>query len=267
MHFTGEQIAAISILLVLFTVYGVVVRRGVLREKAVLWAGFPLGLLAVGVSMFALTPEWRGGRVPPGLLAFNAGLMSFCTAWCVLLAYRNQQRSTDVDTMQLGDTKIIVRVCSPFRLPDADILILPALTSLRLIDGPAGLVGTAAGKALGDELRAHGPVGLGKVVSTGAGLLAPGRILHVAVADALRPTDAAVLRRGMDTAVQQARKARAESLAVPVAPLRGLPLPASADAIVGAVLKQRKAFAEIIFVVFDPAYAKAVQTAITKLAE
>jgi O-acetyl-ADP-ribose deacetylase (regulator of RNase III) len=246
-------LAYAAFILVIFLGYGALVRKGVIAGRAILWAGVPLALLAMAASVIDMLPMLRAG-VPPILVLFNAGMMALLTAFCVFLSYRSQ-RIDDVATYALGDTKIIVRICTPIRIPEADALLLPANTALRLTEGVGPLIGSAAGPALAAELAALGPVGMGKIVATGAGKLAAGRIFHAAVSDPGRPVDAARLRKGMEAAAQQARKARAESLAVPVGVLRGLAFPQAAEAIVGGVLRQRKAFAEIVIIAFEPRFA------------
>jgi O-acetyl-ADP-ribose deacetylase (regulator of RNase III) len=256
-----SQIPLIIFVLGLFFGFAILVRRGTVQGKAVLVVGALVSLMAMGAWFLYWLPFIRAG-----MLAFVLTLMLpmlAASAWSVWTAYKSQT-ATDIATHTLGDTKIIVRVCGPRRLPDADALLIPTLTSLQMLDGPAATIALATGPDVPREARKQGPVGMGKIIATKPGLLPVGRILHAAVADPMRPVDEARLRKGMESAAQQARKAHAESLAVPVAAMRGLTVERAAAETVGGVLKQRKAFAEIVFLAFSARDGRIVADAVAK---
>jgi len=220
----------------------------------------------VGVAAVAVWFAATWAALPPvarstPLLFLGPGLMGACAAFCVSLALR-AEKAVDLATLQVGDTKIIVRACLPSRLPDADALILPTSTTLRMRGGLPGAISTAAGSAVETEVLQSAPTGMGKVVVTGAGRLPVGRVIHVAVYEPPHRVEATTLRRGIEAACQQARKAGAESLVIPVGGWRGLPVAEATRVIAEAALKQRKAFGEIVFAVFEPPLGKIVQTAV-----
>jgi hypothetical protein len=256
------QIPFVLIILALFAAYGVLVRRGTIKEGAIIGAGTVVGALAVALTIAYWWPMYQRG-LPLSLFLVNPVAMTFCAIWCIALAYRSQ-RVEDIATHVVGDTKVIVRVCPPSRLPDADALLLPTNTTLQMSENIAGLVGTATGPAVAQEIRGSGPVGPLKVVPSGGGNLEVGHIYHVAVNDYLRPVNQAQLRRGIEHAALQARKANAESVIVPIAPMRGLNIPQVTEALAGGVLKQRKAFAEIVVAVLSPRLTREVAAEVAR---
>ncbi len=245
------QIPHLLFILALFAAYGVAVRRGVLRDMAVLWVGAGVGVAAVIATMTYWWPLYEKGVLPLSLFLFNPFIMLICSLWCVYLAYR-AQRVEDIGTFNIGDTKVIVRICPPNRLPEADALLLPTSVTLRFADGIAGLVGMATGKEPENESRPQGPVGTLKVVAVGPGDLKVEKIYMVAVSDYLEKVNAGVLQRGIEGAALAARKDNRESVVVPIAALRGLNLTETARSMVAGTLKQRKAFAEIVFAALSP---------------
>jgi len=263
-QYAFSQIPYAVFVVALFVGYGILVRRRVFEGRNILLAGAVVGVLAVGAATLNALPQ--RAVLPWPLLLVNPIMMGLVTVYCVWFSYR-QQRVEDVATLLVGDTKIIVRVCSAFRIPDADALLLPTSTSMRMLGGVPGLVGIASGGASEREARKNAPVGLGKVVATGGGRLAVARIFHVAVYDVGRGVDENALRRGIESAGQQARKSGAESVVVPVGAYRPLPVARVAAVCAEAVLKQRRAFAEIVFVVLEPRDAGVVVEAVTGAVE
>ena len=254
-------IAHALIILAVFLLYGSSVRKGIVRGSAILWAGVFAGAIAVGIYAFDMLPLYRAGA-PIWMAALPPLMMAGLAAFCVAMSY-HQQRVRDIATFTAGDTKVIVRVCPPIAIPDADALLLPVSTALRGNDAITRMALSAAGPQVTDALAKQGPVGMGKVISTVGGALSVGHIFHAAIADAGRPTDGARLKRGIENAAQQARKAGAESLAVPLGQLTGLAMQDSLAIPIDAVLRQRKAFAEVVFVVFEPRTASLVKTILT----
>ncbi len=250
------------IVLAVFVAYGSSVRKGVFRGRAIIWAGVVVGVIAVGIYGADMLPFYRHGD-PLWLVALLPTMMAGVSVFCVALSY-NQQRVRDTATLAVGKSKVIVRLCPPIALPNADALLLTVSTALRANDRTARAVLDAAGPQVGDALKRLGAVGMGKVVSTVGGALAMGQIFHAAIADAGRPVDAARLKRGLESAVQQARKAGAASIVIPLGPLTGLTLQDSLAIPIDAVLKQRKAFTEIVFVVFEPRLASLAKTVVTQ---
>jgi O-acetyl-ADP-ribose deacetylase (regulator of RNase III) len=245
----------------LFLAYGTLVRRGVVSGRGILAAGALVGAAAVAASFFNIPAAQRQALPLPVLLS-GPVVMALCSAFCVAFAYRAQQ-VVDLARFDRGDTRIIVRYAPASRI-EADVLLLPAMTSLRLLGGVAGAVGIAAGAAVEREARARGPIGPGKVVATGAGRLSVGRVFHAAAYDPGRPADAGALRRALENGAQQARKAGAETVAVPVGSLPGLPLDRVAAVCVEALLKHRHAFSEIVFVALEVRSGPPVRDAIAR---
>lgn len=252
----AAQLPFAIVIVGMFLVYGMLVRRGVLHDKNILIVGAGIGILAALLAGWSVWPEYQKGILPIPLLLFNPVAMLICSAYCVRFSYQSQ-RVQDLATYLIGDAKIIVRVAPPSRLPPADALLLPANTYLRSTDGTLFLYGAASGSGLAGEARKNVPVPLGKVVSSPPGNLAVGKVFLVAVSAPMGNVKADVLRKGMESAANAARKARVESVVVPLVPLRGLPFEASTEAIIGGVLQGRKAFAEIVLVVGSGRYEKA----------
>jgi O-acetyl-ADP-ribose deacetylase (regulator of RNase III) len=92
-------------------------------------------------------------------------------------------------------------------------------------------------------------------------------VFHAAVGEPLRPVDASVLRRALEGAAQQARKAGAETIALPVGSLHGMSVERVAAVAAEALLKQRRAFSEIIFVALDVRSTSMVAAAVSKAVE
>jgi hypothetical protein len=260
---TPNQTLYAICILCMFLLFGSSVRKGVFRGPAILWAGALTGLLAMAVSIFIEIPDYRAGA-SLGLLAVNPVIMAALTVFCVTISYR-QQRTREVGSLVVGDTKFIVLACPPILIPDADALILPGNTALRLNDTMGRIIAGAAGAEAQAELTKLGTVKPGKVVSIGSGNLAVGRIFYAAVGESGKRVDAASLRRGVESAAQQARKANAESLAIPLGPQFGLTMAEGFEAVITGALNQRKAFAEIVFLVFEPRTAGLAHTVVQKV--
>jgi len=246
----------------IFLVYGALVRRGTVAGKGILWWGAAFGLVAV----IAVVLQNQRAGAPLPFVVLNGVMMAAAATFCVVFSYR-QQRVVDLATFTLGDSKVIVRQCPPGKLPDADALLLPAVTTLRMLGGIIGPVGLAAGLEVEKAAAAQGPVGPEKVVETGPGKLAVGRIYHAAVNDPGKPADPGRLKRAMGHAALAARRAGAESVVVPVGFYGRLPASKMATAAAEGVLKQRRAFAEVVFVVLEARDAPQCLDAIRAVAE
>lgn len=261
----SRQIPYFLFVLSLFTAYGIFVRRGTIKGKNILWAGVGTGFLAVIASLVFIWPDYRRGVSVP-ILLIHPIMMAVVTGYCVGLTYRSQRVQT-LSTYIIGDTKILVISCLATSIPDADALLLPGNTALRMIGSLASTVGFALGADAEKEMAKSAPVGMGKVVEGGPGRLAVGRIYQVAVHEPLKDVTAANLKRGIESAVLAARKGGAESLAVPLGGLRGLPAARSMEIIAEAVIKQRKAFGEIVFVALEIRTASLADDTIRRLVE
>ncbi len=259
-----SQIPYAIFVIALFVGYGILVRRRVFEGRNILLAGAVVGVLAVAAATLNALPQRT--VLPLPLLLINPLMMGIVTVYCVWFSYR-QQRVEDVATLAVGDTKVIVRVCSAFRIPDADALLLPTSTAMRMLGGVPGAIGIASGGAAEREARQSAPVGMGKVIATSGGRLAVARIFHVAVYDAGRGVDENALRKGVESAAQQARKSGAESVVLPVGAYRPLSAARVAAVVAEGVLKQRRAFAEIVFVALEPRDADAIVQAVTSAVE
>lgn len=248
----------------LFLGYSHLVRRGTLAGRNIVRAGAAVGLVAAAASFFQVAPETRAQTTLPVLLV-GPLMMLVCTAVCVAFAYR-AQKVVEAARFALGDTTVIVRY-SPASGIAADALLLPALTTLRMLGGVPGAISIAGGPSIEREAMRVAPVNLGKVVMTGAGRLAVDHIFHAAACEPPRAADANVLRRALESAAQQARKAGAETIAVPVGSLRGLGIERVAGVTVEAVLKQRRAFSEIVFVALDVRSTNVIAAAVASAVE
>jgi O-acetyl-ADP-ribose deacetylase (regulator of RNase III) len=261
----ARQIPYFLFVLSLFTAYGILVRRGNIKGKNILWAGVVTGALAIIAALVYIWPDYQRGMSLP-ILLIHPVMMALVTFYCVGITYRAQRVQT-VATYIIGDTKILVISCPPSSIPDADALLLPGNTRLRMVGGLIGLIGFAAGAEADKEMAKSGPVGIGKVVEGGPGRLAVGRIYQAAVQEPLKDVTAPILKRGMESAVLAARKGGAESVAVPLGGLRGLPAERCMEIMAEAVLKQRKAFGEIVFVTLDARTAALADDIVRKLVE
>ncbi len=248
----------------LFLFYSHLVRRGTLAGRNIVLAGAVVGLVAAAASFFQIAPQTRA-QTPLPVLLVGPLMMLVCAAVCVAFAYR-AQKVVEAARFALGDTTIIVRY-SPASGIEADALLLPALTNLRMLGGVLGAISVAGGPSIEREAMRVAPVNLGKVIMTGAGSLAVNHVFHAAVCEPLRPADANVLRRALESAAQQARKAGAETIAVPIGSLRGLEIERVAAVTAEAVLKQRRAFSEIVFVALDVRGTNVVAAAVAKAVE
>jgi O-acetyl-ADP-ribose deacetylase (regulator of RNase III) len=239
------------------------VRRGAIAGRAILVVGAVVGAIAVAASYLNVPAELRR-TVPLGIVLLAPGTMALCALLCVGFAYQAQQ-VRDLATFALGDTTIAVRYAPAHRI-EADALLLPTATNLRTLGGAAWAVGAAAGPEVERAALAAAPAGMGKVVATEAGRLAGvERIFHAVVAEPLRPVDENSLRRGLENAAQQARKAGAHRVAVPVGALRGQSVEQTAAAAAEALLKHRRAFSEIVFVALEMRVGPAVRAGVERV--
>jgi O-acetyl-ADP-ribose deacetylase (regulator of RNase III) len=247
-------------IIIAFIFYNLRVQRRQIDGKAIFGVGALLGVLAIGLTTLMLWP-FRGQPKWNELLLTNAAIMTAATLWCIGFAYR-QARVITVFSTQAEDTEITVLAATIHRIPESDALLLANTTMLRSLVGPASVVLVAAGKALETEVKALAPVKLDKVVVSKSGTLPVKQIIHVAVSEPSKPVDAARLRRGIESAAQQARKLGAATLVVPYAPLRGLSPKDGADAITIAMLHQKKGFTRIVFLAIDQRDAVLIKNAI-----
>jgi O-acetyl-ADP-ribose deacetylase (regulator of RNase III) len=292
----SQQLPYACVILFFFLAYGLLVRNGKITGANILWSGLFVGVIAVGASTYHSVQMYETMKelqpnVPVAYVVFNPFAMALVSIYCVLLTYRTQ-RVQDLAVYPLGDTKVIVRQCPATRIPDADALLMPTNTSLRMNGHIPIRIALAAGPLVEKSAMARAPVGVGKVVETSGGRLAVGHIYHVAVSEAARPaarrapagrqdgrsrspartppgkaTASTVLQKGMDSAAVQARKGGAESIVVPLGVVSGLGMVDSMKAIVDGTLKQRRAFGEVVFVVFDLRDSKIAQEVVRRAVE
>ncbi len=255
----ASQIPYALFVVSLFLFYGMLVRRGIISGRAIIGVGIVVGATAAAASFLHLPPQARR-EMPLALLMTGPAVMALCAAFCVTFAYRSQ-KVEDIASWDVGDTKIIVRYAPANRI-EADALLLTTTTTLRLLGGVPGAIGMASGAVVQKEAMAYAPVKSGKAVITGGGRLGVDHIVHAAVSQPLRPVEEGPLRRALENAVQQARKAGAETIAVPVGGLRGLPLSRVAVITAETILKQRRAFAEIVFIALDIPSSRVIQEAV-----
>ena len=262
----GTQLPYALFIVALFFAYGQAVRRGRIAGRAILGVGALVGVIAVAASFFQFSPDVRA-QTPLGYLLVSPIVMALCAAFCVAMAYRSQ-KVEELGRHSVGDTTVIARY-SPASRIEADAILLAAPTTLRMLGGVSGALSVAGGTAIEREARQSAPANPGRVVQTTGGRLAVDHIFHAVAYQPLRPVEEAPLRRALENAAQQARKAGAETLAVPVGVLPGLPPDRVARIVTDAVLKHRRAFAEISFVALDvrggQTLARAVAEAVAAL--
>jgi len=259
------QLPFLIVILIAFITYATLVRRGVLSGARIWQGGIVLGL---GTFAVAAVNEYVNIHLPPGVSPWlhltNPGALGLCAIYCVMFSYR-MQRVMEMATFTMGDTKILMQICPASKLPDAQVMILPTSTSMRMPGGITGLIKIASGESVEQEAMKTAPVGIGKIIETGPGKLTVGNIYHVAVAEPGKAMRVDVLKRFVGQAALMARKANVESLCIPIGPYPGLTTVAAAEAIAEAIMKQRKAFAEIVFVALDPRDGKDMVTTVAKV--
>lgn len=258
-----RQIPYFVTIVVLFTGFGVAVRRGALKGRQILRIGAIVGALAVLSSLIFIWGEYQRG-IPIPLLIMHPIMMALVSAYCIWLPWRTHQVQTVSEQMS-GDTRIQILSCLPAAIPESEAMILPGNTALRLAGGLTGAIGFACGKEVEENLRKEAPVGIGKVVETGGGKLSVNKIYHVAVQDPMKPTLASALKRGMESALLAARKAEISTLIVPLGSLQGLGASECMNLMVESALRQRRAFSAISFVIPDSRNIPAAKEAVERL--
>jgi hypothetical protein len=231
------------LLTTLFTLYAQGVRRAVLKSKsAILSAGIAVGAVALVGLLFLLGP---GQKI--AVLLINTGMMSLCTAYCIVMAQKSA-RSEEV----LTQGRLSVWVASAYRLPFADALIVPTSTALRALTGPSAALIAAGGKDLEREVKMAKSLNLDKTLYTGAGTLGVGKLIHVAVftPDDLH-LDAGRLKKGLQAALLAARKDGAKTVALVYAPLRGIAPKEAAQLYREAARKYEDDFEASLIVLLD----------------
>jgi O-acetyl-ADP-ribose deacetylase (regulator of RNase III) len=258
----------------LFLGYGWLVRRGVFREKQVIYYGMLLGAITVGLSTAHF---WRPGQ-PMVVQLINPLMMAICTAMCITMAQRTQKVEELLKT-QHGTTAIIVRLCSPSQFPtDIGAIILPTSTLLRGITGPASQLAMVAGRDYENEVNRLGPVAVGQTIITGTYRLFSAssdsaekfkegacKIYHVATHEAKKNMTTEWLKRGVDSALQKAAKTGAKSVAIACGKFPGLTLEESTGAIVGAAGRHHAKFETIYFCAFDTLSATPIKSALKSI--
>jgi hypothetical protein len=226
----------------LFGAYAQAVRRAKLNGSAIVTVGACIGGLALLGMLFLL-----GQKPQPAALLINALLMSICTAYCITMAQR-QARVEEIAT----DGKLSIMVCSAYRLPLTDALIVPTSTHLRSLGGPSGALIAAGGKQLEKEVTVAGSINLDKVLFTGSGELNTGKLLHVAAftPDDMR-VDAGRVKKGLQAALLLARKDNAKTVGLAYAPLRGIAPTDAAMLYRDAAKKYEDDFEKLTIVLLD----------------
>ena len=264
-NFLLPQLPFLITILAVFISYGIMVRREVLTGNRIWQGGIVIGLIAVGLAALndRLNLHLQPGMSPTTYL-LTPSAMAFCSLYCVFVSYR-MQRASDLATWIMGDTKIILRICPASKLPDAHALILPTGTRLEMQNGIPAQVKNAGGEAIATAAGKFAPVGLGKVITTEAGTLAVENIYHVAVYEAGKPVKVDILKRFVTQALLNARKDGTESICIPLGAYPGLSVESSTIALAEVILKQHKAFAEIVLCIFEARDDREVAGAIRKI--
>jgi O-acetyl-ADP-ribose deacetylase (regulator of RNase III) len=97
---------------------------------------------------------------------------------------------------------------------DVDAITNAANTRLLHGGGVAGAISRAAGPDLERESRAAAPIGLGEAVSTGAGEMPSRWVVHAATMEPGGPTSAEVIGRATASALAEADRIGARSMAL-----------------------------------------------------
>jgi O-acetyl-ADP-ribose deacetylase (regulator of RNase III) len=228
------------------------VRRGVFREKQVIYYGMLLGAITVGLSTAHF---WRPGQ-PMAVQLINPLMMAICTAMCITMAQRTQ-KVEDIFTTQRGNTNLVVRLCSPSQMPNVAVIVLPTSTLLRGFTGPSAALAMVAGRDYENEVNRLAPVSVGQTIITGtyrlfmASSASEAKIYHVATHEAKKNMSPDQLKRGVDSALQKAAKSGVKEVAIACGKFPGLTLIESTGAIVGAVGRQHAKFTRVYFCGFD----------------
>lgn len=141
-----------------------------------------------------------------------------------------------------------------------DAIVNAANTQLQLGEGVAGAIGRAGGPSIQQECDAHGPIGVGDAVITGAGELPARHVIHAAAMDAGQPAREEDLRRCCARALELADDNGLSSIAFPAIGTGsgGLSLQRSAEIMLEEVrghVERGTGLEEIRFVLFgEPAY-------------
>jgi hypothetical protein len=232
----------VILITVLFTGYAQGVRKAKLNGNLIKTVGLGIGGVALLGMLFLL-----GSKPNPTVLIVNVTMMSLCTAYCIMMA----QKQARVEAIYESE-KLSVLVCSAYRLPFVDALILPTSTHLRSLGGPSGILLTAGGKILEKEVAFASPANLDKVLFTGAGALGVGKLLHAVV---FAPNDLHIdqsrLKKGLQAALLLARKDNAKSVGLAYAPLRGIAPKEAAQLYREAAKKYEDDFEKITVVLLD----------------
>lgn len=242
-----------------FLLFGWMVRSNRLEGRAILVVGTAIGLAAT-IASYLILRMASGGKLPIQAILFNAIAMAGCTGFVVGGAYR-QQKVEDLFETTIEGTRVVVRQCSAFRIRDLDALIVPTSTTLASLSGPSTTVLSAAGGPVEKETRALSPVKPDKVVTTGAGRLGVGQLIHVAVLDPVKSADPNRLRRGIENGALQARKSGVRRVGVVLSPLRGISGEEGAKAVAGGLMRHGSAFEEVVLIGLDFRTARALQNA------
>jgi hypothetical protein len=232
----------VIVITVLFMGYSRSARTAKLKGKLINTVGIGIGAVTLLGMLFLLGPKPN-----PTSLVVNVVMMSLCTAYCIMMA----QKQARVETIYESG-KLSVLVCSAYRLPFVDALILPTSTHLRSLGGPSGALLTAGGKLLEREVTLASPANLDKVLFTGSGTLGVGKLLHAVV---FAPSDLNVdsnrLKKGLQAALLLARKDNAKAVGLAYAPLRGIAPKDAAQIYRDAAKKYEGDFEKITMILLD----------------
>jgi O-acetyl-ADP-ribose deacetylase len=98
---------------------------------------------------------------------------------------------------------------------EADALAVAATGELDMRTGLAAAMKAAGGEGIETEAMLQGPIQVGEAVLTTGHALTAGWVIHAAVLDADRHTDAAIVAKATASTLAQADSAHARTLAMP----------------------------------------------------
>jgi O-acetyl-ADP-ribose deacetylase (regulator of RNase III) len=140
---------------------------------------------------------------------------------------------------------------------EVDAIINAANTSLAMSTGVAAAIKRKGGVLIEEEALRQGPIEVGEAVLTPGGNLPATHVIHVAVMGPDLKTDPDTIARATRSVLAVADKHRLTSLALPAlgTGTGQVPLPAAAEASVGAVLSHLKSakttVKRVVFVLFQ----------------
>ncbi len=154
-----------------------------------------------------------------------------------------------------------------------DAVVNAANTHLRMGGGVAGAIKRAGGAEIEREAVAHGPIGAGEAVATGAGRLPCRYVIHAATMGPDLVTSADLIRRATRSSLAVAERLQVASVAFPAlgTGVGGFPMDEAARLMVREVVAHLQAgpttLRDILFVVTTDDARRAFEAALAEVPE